>query len=87
VLGEEQPDTLISMNDLVEVLNDLGKYEQAEEMHRQALGLRETALGKDHPFKLKSMGNLALVLSSQGGYEEAEELHRQTRAEGGGARP
>jgi hypothetical protein len=47
-----------------------GKYEQAEEMHRQALGLRETVLGKEHPPTLMSMSNLALVLSDQGKYEE-----------------
>jgi hypothetical protein len=38
------------MNNLAIVLRDQGKYEQAEEMHRQALGLRETVLGRSiHP--------------------------------------
>jgi hypothetical protein len=32
------------MSNLENVLGDQGKYEQAEEMHRQALGLRETVL-------------------------------------------
>ena len=31
------------------VLSDQSKYEQAEEMHRRALGLRETILGKEDP--------------------------------------
>jgi prophage maintenance system killer protein len=53
------------------------KYEQAEEMHRQALGLRETVLGKEHPYTLTSMNNLANLLSNQGKYEQAEEMHRQ----------
>jgi Tetratricopeptide repeat len=33
------------MNNLALVLRNQGKYEQAEEMHRQALGLWETVLG------------------------------------------
>ena len=37
--GTEHPDTLMSMNNLASVLRDQGKYEQAEEMHRQALRL------------------------------------------------
>jgi len=34
-----------------------GMYKQAEEMYRQALVLRKTALGKEHPYKLTSMNN------------------------------
>jgi tetratricopeptide (TPR) repeat protein len=47
VLGNEHPDTLTSMNNLALVLRDQGKYEEAEEMYRQALRLKETALGKE----------------------------------------
>jgi hypothetical protein len=52
-----------------------GKYEQAEEMHRQALGLSETVLSKEHPDILMSMSNLANILSDQVRYEQAEEIH------------
>jgi tetratricopeptide (TPR) repeat protein len=75
--GTEHPSTLTSMNNLALVLSDQGKHEQAEEMHRQALGLRETVLGKEHPSTLTSMNNLANVLRDQGKYEQAEEMHRQ----------
>ena len=54
---------------------EYGKYEQAEEMHRQALGQRERVLGKEHPDTLTSMNNLAEVLRGQGKYEQAEEMH------------
>jgi hypothetical protein len=59
------------------VLGGQGKYEQAEETHRQALGLRETVLGKEYPSTLMSMSNLANALSDQGKHEEAEEMHQQ----------
>jgi hypothetical protein len=47
------------------VVRDQGKYEQAEEMHRRVLRLRETVLGKDHPDTLTSMNNLAFVFRNQ----------------------
>ena len=37
VLGKEHPDTLMSMSNLANVLSDQVRYEQAEEIHRQAL--------------------------------------------------
>jgi Flp pilus assembly protein TadD len=63
------------MNNLAAVLSGQGKYEQAEEMHRQALGLCETVLGKEHPDTPTSMNNLAAILRDQGKYEQAEEMH------------
>jgi Tetratricopeptide repeat len=51
-----------------------GKYEEAEQMHRQELELTEKVLGKEHPDTLASMNNLALVLHNQGKYEEAEQM-------------
>jgi hypothetical protein len=62
---------------LLNGLTNQGKYERAEEMNRQALGLRETVLGKEHPDTLTSMNNLALVRSGQGKYKQAEEMNRQ----------
>jgi hypothetical protein len=44
------------------VLQDLGKYEAAEEMNRRALEGREKTLGKKHPDTLISVRNLASVL-------------------------
>jgi len=57
------------------VLNSQGKYEEAEQMHRQALELKKDVLGSEHPSTLNSINNLALVLRSQGKYEEAEQMY------------
>jgi tetratricopeptide (TPR) repeat protein/nucleoside phosphorylase len=54
----------------------LGKYQEAEQMHRQTLELKEKVLGKEHPDTLDTMNNLALVLDNRGKYEEAEHMHR-----------
>ncbi|RYP80699.1 hypothetical protein DL770_006113 [Monosporascus sp. CRB-9-2] len=77
VLGIEHPDTLGSMNNLALALDSQGRYDEAEQMHRQILKLREKVLGRKHPDTLTSMNNLALVLHRQGKYNETEQMHRQ----------
>jgi tetratricopeptide (TPR) repeat protein len=47
VVGKEHPDILGSVNNLALVLGDQGKYEEAEEIYRQALRLYETVLNKE----------------------------------------
>jgi hypothetical protein len=42
-------------------MSDQGKYEEAEEIHRQ-----ETVLGAEPPSTLRSMNNLGLALRDQG---------------------
>jgi son of sevenless len=53
VLGKEHPDTLTSMNNVVSVLSDQGKYDQAEDM-RKALGLCKTVRGLEHSSTLRA---------------------------------
>ena len=48
------------------VVDSPGKYEEAEELHRQTLEPREKALGVDHPDTLGSMENLKMMLRRQG---------------------
>ncbi|KAK4459669.1 hypothetical protein QBC42DRAFT_162462, partial [Cladorrhinum samala] len=42
-----------------------GKYEEAGQMHRQALQLYEKVLGKGHPYMLTSMNNLTAYLRAR----------------------
>ena len=49
------------MSNLALVLRDQGKYEEAEEMHRQAIRLHETVLGKEHSKTLISTDNPAFA--------------------------
>ncbi|KAI1839817.1 hypothetical protein JX266_013975, partial [Neoarthrinium moseri] len=78
VLGPKNPDTLMSMNNLANVLESQGKYEEAAQIHRQTLELRIEVLGPKNRDTLISMNNLANVLENEGKYEEAEQIHRQT---------
>ncbi|KAL5375799.1 hypothetical protein DPSP01_010906 [Paraphaeosphaeria sporulosa] len=80
VLGEQDAETLTSM-EMVGLARTLGgKYGEAETMYRQTLALKEKVLGDKHRDTLGSMNNLASVLNSQGKYEEAETMNRQTLA-------
>jgi len=72
---ESKRDLLFNVGESFEIV---GKYREAEAMHRQALQLREKVLGEEHPSTFGSMGNLVNVLNSQGKYKEAEAMHRQT---------
>jgi hypothetical protein len=44
--------------------NKLGKYAEAEKMHREALELKTSVLGLKQSSTLDSMDNLAIVLNS-----------------------
>jgi hypothetical protein len=47
------------------VLGSQGKFEEAEEMQRQTLKLKEKVQGWEHPSTLGSMNKAAIVLHSQ----------------------
>jgi len=51
VLGPEHPDTLVSMSELSETLDDIHRYNEAETIYRQAL-----AIGEPHSDAKKSAG-------------------------------
>ena len=77
VLGHEHQDTLASMNNLANVLQEQGQWQESEEMHREALEAKRRVLGQEHPDTLASMTNLANVLREQGKWKEADEMHRE----------
>ncbi|EUC58303.1 kinesin light chain, partial [Rhizoctonia solani AG-3 Rhs1AP] len=49
VLGEEHPDTLVSMNDLASSYSYLGRWDEAEELFNKAISIAERTLGDQHP--------------------------------------
>ena len=73
-LGEEHPNTLMSMENLAVTYSELGKEKEAEELVVQVLEVRKRVLGDKHSHTLMSMENLAVRYSKQGRQEEAEEL-------------
>ena len=59
------------------VLEERGKYEEAEVQYQLVLKLAKGALGEENIWTLTYMNNLAIVLQRRGKYKEAENMHRQ----------
>ncbi|KAH7379370.1 kinesin light chain [Phaeosphaeria sp. MPI-PUGE-AT-0046c] len=77
VLGDEHPDTLLSMATLASTFRDDGRWKEAEDLEVQVLQSRKRVLGEEHPETLRSIANLASTYRDQGRLEEAEELEVQ----------
>ena len=74
LLGEEHPDTLISMENLACTYRDQGKWKKAEALETVVMEKRKHLLGEEHPDTLTSMGNLASTYWCQGKWKAAEAL-------------
>ena len=73
-LGKNDPDTLSSVNNLGSLLQDHGKFDEAEPLLRRAMEGNEATLGAKHVNTTTSMGNLGLLLQGQGKIDEAKAL-------------
>src|SRR6266516_7073419 len=71
-LGGDHPSTLIAVNNLALLYDDLGRYAEAEPLYVQVRAVRERVLGAEHPDTLGSLTNLAAFLVKQGLYVLAE---------------
>jgi serine/threonine protein kinase len=74
VLGEEHPETLISMSNLGLVCYEQEKYDKAKSLFEKALELAQNVLDEEHPEIVGCMSNLASVNLKLGLYDEAEPL-------------
>jgi tetratricopeptide (TPR) repeat protein len=76
-LGYEHVYTIISMNNLAEVLSRQGKHEEAVDMQRRTVELSQTVRGLDHHETVALLDNLRELLTRQGKTEEAEQMLRE----------
>ncbi|KAJ7446300.1 kinase-like domain-containing protein [Mycena latifolia] len=74
VLGEDHPQTLSTMAQLVYILPGLGRAKEAEELGVPAIRKMKQVLGESHPDTLRTMYNLTHAYSKLGQHKEAEEL-------------
>lgn len=66
---------LRAMEGMVIALHNQGKSENAEQMARELLEMREKLHGRHHPDTLQTATDLAMLLQQQGKSEEAERIH------------
>ena len=71
VLGDEHPNTLISIGNMGTLLYSQGKYDEAMPYYVESLETERRVLGDEHPDTLWSIGNTGSLLADQGKYDEA----------------
>ena len=87
VLGTEHPDTLQSMKTLARLIEREGRdlpngpeadarFQEAEKLERETLGIARRVLGSEDLTTLGLMNNLGSTLDYEGRYAEAEKLQR-----------
>ena len=79
-VGAEHLDLLESIDRVGDELMRTARYEEAEQVYRRAIMLKEKVFGKETFHVTVSMENLAFLFSKQGKYEEAERIFRKTSA-------
>ena len=75
--GERSLKTAAALDSLANLLADMGRYDEAEPLYRQALEIGREILGEQHPDYANGLNNLANLLTVTGRYEEAEPLYRR----------
>ncbi len=77
-LGEDDPGTLTSANNLALDLHALGDHRQARQLDEDTLDRRSRVLGQDDPGTLVSASNLARDLRALGEFARARDLDQDT---------
>jgi CHAT domain-containing protein/tetratricopeptide (TPR) repeat protein len=78
LLGEEHPDTALSLNNLAASYKSLGEHAKAEPLYRQSLEIRKRVLGEEHPETVHSLNNLGGLYQAMADYAKAEPLYRRS---------
>lgn len=76
-LGDRDDRTLVSISALGQVLQDVGKLEEAAPLCHEALQTRRETLGDRHPDTLVSIWSVCLLYQRQGKEEDAKRLCRE----------
>jgi len=77
VLGEQHPETLGSIDNMLRLLRAQGKHTEAEPLLREALEQSRRVLGDEHPGTLGLISQMGSVLEAQGKDSEAEPFYRE----------
>ena len=78
VLGNDHPDTLISIANMGSLYTDMGDYAEAEPYFREALEGHRRVLGDGHHMTLRQVNNMGFLLNKLGRYEEAAKMLKES---------
>jgi len=79
-LGKDHPAVNTVLNNLANLYQRQGLYDQAEPLYSRTLASREAALGENHPLVANSLNNLAALYREQGLFDQAEPLYERALA-------
>ncbi|KAF7362950.1 Kinase-like protein [Mycena venus] len=74
ILGENHPESLKIMAELVRTYTQCGRLKQAEELGVEVFKKHKEVLGEDHPLTLWSLSQLAIIYNHLEKFKEAEEV-------------
>lgn len=80
ILGEENPNFAVSLDNLALLYQVKGEYGAAQPLHERALAIREQVLELDHPDMAQSLDSLAGLYRAKGDYGAAQPLHERALA-------
>ncbi len=78
--GPEDPRLATSLNNLVELYHDQGKYTVAELLYKRLLTISEKALGAEHPDVAQTLENYAGLLREMWREEDASIMEARAKA-------
>ncbi len=73
-LGDEDIDTVTTLNNLAVIVHDQGRLGEAEKLYRELLTLKQETLSEFHPDIAAAWHNLGSLLVDSGRYDEASEI-------------
>jgi tetratricopeptide (TPR) repeat protein len=79
-LAPDHPDLLVTMNDLANLYQEIGRAKEAILLHETVFDAHRKKLGADHKDTLGSALNLANAYNNAGRHEEARVLNERTLA-------
>jgi tetratricopeptide (TPR) repeat protein len=79
-VGEDQPDTAGTLNNLGGLLHAIGDLAAARPCYERALAIHQKVLGEDHPKTATSLSNLGLLLEALGELAAARSYHERALA-------
>jgi len=82
VLGDDDPNTLVSINHTGMLLKAQGKLAEAEPFIREAMETCRHLMGDEHTNTLASINNMGALLETQGKLAEAEPYFREALEKG-----
>jgi len=74
---DTHPEVLLAMGNMVGVLEDRGKFQEAKTLAEEVLSASTKKLGPKHPNTIRHANNLSEILVHLKEFEEAEMLKRQ----------